>query len=128
MTPENAIASLDRQIAQHGQEITLTRVTGVANQAKFTATMRAFVRGYSREELTSTIIQGDTLVILSPTHIEASRWPGPKVANPTGPKTYPRVPLATDPMVIAGKTRTIQYADPTYINGKLAKIKVQVRG
>jgi len=128
VTPENAIASLDRQIAQHGQKITLTRVTGVANQAKFTATMRAIVRGYQPKELIGTIAQGDTKVILSVTDIEVARWPGPKVSNPMAPKIDPRVPLKSDPMVIEGVSRTIQAAAPFYIDGKLIKVEIQVRG
>lgn len=59
MTPVAAIASLDRQIAKHGQAIAFRR--GATQQAA-----TGFVRGYRAEQLVGLITQADREVIVSP--------------------------------------------------------------
>lgn len=64
MTPTEAIAALDRQIAAHGQSISFRRGAD-------TAAMTAFVRGYRPEQLVGLITQADRQVALSPSHLGA---------------------------------------------------------
>lgn len=128
MTPAAAIAALDNRLAQDGEDIILQRVVGAANQATFGAKCRAFVRGYQPHQLIGTIIQGDSHVILSPTDINRSGWPGAQVAKPSTANMDARIPLTTDKLVQFGKTRSIQAATPFYIDGELVRIELQVRG
>jgi len=127
MTPEAAIAMLNRQLAAHGQDIRLTRNTlgpgGVL--IPFSVECRAFVRSYKADELVGGIIQGDTLVVLAPTEIEAQGWPGAEV-TPTNQDR--RVPRKDDKCVIAGKSRNVEAGTPFYLNGELVRIELQVRG
>lgn len=128
MTPEAAIASLDRMIEQNGEEVCLQRITGTVNQATFSATVRAFVRGYQPQELVGSIVQGDSKVILSPTGIAAAQWPGPQIVRIPPVTTDVRVPTTNDKCVIAGRTRNIQAATPFYLGGQLVRTELNVKG
>lgn len=126
MTPEESIAMLDRQLAAHGQDVTLRRLTGT-QLIPFDVVCRAFVRGYGPDELTGTIAQGDSLVILSPTEIEANDWPGPN-SSATPDTSDRRVPRKGDKVVIAGRVRNVEAPAPIYLGGELVRINLQVRG
>lgn len=63
MTPAEAIRSLDRQLAEHGQDIVLRK----GNTTVGEKTVRAFVRGFKPSELIGGIKQGDKKVIISAT-------------------------------------------------------------
>ena len=127
MSPEDAIASLNRQLSQHGEDIILTRVVGTSNQAKSSAKVRAFVRGYAPHELVGGIIQGDSHVTISPTDLARTQWPGGTVSNQSDLSDH-QVPLKNDRCVVAGRTRTVQAAQPFYLSGVLVRIEMQVRG
>lgn len=107
MSPEQAIAALDRQIALHGQDVVLRR--GTADYP-----MRGWVRGYRPDELAGGIQQGDSDVVLSPTDLAAAGFPGP--------------PKRLDVLVTAGRARSVQLADPVQIGGKTVRHNLQVRG
>jgi hypothetical protein len=77
VTPADAIAMLDRQLAAHGEDVELRR--GSAAAPTKTGTIRAFVRGYKPEELINGLTQKDRNVILSPTGLGAIAWPGDPV-------------------------------------------------
>ena len=62
MTPAQAIAQLDRQMAKHGQVINFKR-------AAVTQAAVGFVRGYKAEQLVGMITQKDREVIVSPTSL-----------------------------------------------------------
>lgn len=128
MSPEDAIASLDRFLSDNGQDIQLVRITGAANQATFSAKVRAFVRDYKPTELVGSIIQGDSHVVVSATDIARSNWPGPQPVRSPPVMTDTRVPATNDKAVIAGKTRNIQAATPFYLGGQLVRIEMAVRG
>jgi hypothetical protein len=113
MTPAQAIAMLDRQIAKHGQPVVLRRV--VANAAATEATVSAFVRGYKPDELVAGIVQGDTLVTLSPTSV-------------AGTPFSPAVPRRGDKVLIDGRLRSVELADPVSIAGVMVRLNLQVRG
>lgn len=117
---------LERQLAAHGQDVRLQRLTGT-QQVFFEVTCRALVRGYEPRELIGGILQGDSKVILSPGEIEANGWPGPNSsATPTAQDR--RIPRKDDKVVIAGKTRNVEAGAPIYLAGELVRIELQVRG
>jgi hypothetical protein len=121
MTPAGAISMLDRQIAEHGQTITLRRPGTPGVEAE----LPAFVRGYRPEELVGAIIQGDSEVTISPTDIASSGWPG-ALAQTDG--TDPMVPRKGDKVVLKGRVRNIEAAVPIYIADTPVRVKLMVRG
>jgi hypothetical protein len=129
MTPAEATAMLRRQLAAHGQDVTLQRVTqgpsGVP--VKYKVDCRAFVRGYQPAELVGGILQGDSKVVLSVAEIEAQGWPGPN-SSTTPTNQDRRVPRKGDDIIIMGKSRNIEVATPVYLNGELVRIELAARG
>lgn len=124
MTPASALASLDRQLASHGEDVVLQRVTGSNNQVTFSVTVRAMVRAISAEELAAGIAQTDSVVILSPTQIAAAQWPGPS-APPVGDA---RLPRKGDRVVVQGRLRNVDLVKPIYLGSALVRIELRVLG
>lgn len=63
MIPAQAIASLDSQLAAHGQTITIRKTNSVAPAV----TVKAFVRGLQASEIIgTTLTQSDKKVTISP--------------------------------------------------------------
>lgn len=121
-------SDLDQMLRSDGQQVTLRRVTGTTNQVSVDCQCWAFVRNYNASELAGAIIQGDSAVILSATDIIAAQWPGGQaVTNPPG-VSDPRVPRATDRVIIEGRARAVISAEPIYIGGELHRVNLQVRG
>lgn len=117
MTPAQHIADLDAALAEDGEDITLRRssITDL--------TVRAFVRGISPEQLAVGIKQDNSNVIISPSEIIANGWPG------TVSDTIDvRVPTTNDKMVIAGRTRQIEFVAPIYVGGELVRMDIRVTG
>jgi hypothetical protein len=129
MTPAEATAMLRRQLAAHGQDVTLQRVTqgpsGVP--VKYKVDCRAFVRGYQPAELVGGILQGDSKVIMSAAELEAQGWPGPN-SSTTPTNQDRRIPRKGDDIIIMGKSRNIEVATPVYLNGELVRIELAARG
>jgi hypothetical protein len=123
MTPE--IAALDRAIARAGETVTLRRITGTSPQTFFDVVLSAVCRGYKPVELIGAIVQGDSLVILSPTDIDRVQWPGGQTPATIGDV---RVPKVNDKVIQQGKPRNVQAANPVYVRGELVRIELQVRG
>jgi hypothetical protein len=113
MSPADAIEMLDRQIAEHGQTITLERL--VPNQPAVTATVRGFTRGYKPDELANGVQQGDSTVVLSPSSLAGT----PFAAT---------LPTINNKAVFHGRRRNVIMADPVYINDVLVRVNLQVRG
>lgn len=113
MTPSAAIAMLDRQLAEHGQDVVLRRP--VAGGTAIERTARAFVRGYRPDELSGGIQQGDSLVTLSPSSIPAEF-------------SAPARLRVNDRIKVSGRERNVQYVDPVEISGVLVRVNVLVRG
>lgn len=107
MSPDQAIAALDRQIALHGQDVVLRR--GATDYP-----MRGWVRGYRPDELAGGIQQGDSDVVLSPTGLAAAG--------------FPDRPKRGDKLLTTGRLRNVEYADPVQIGGKTVRHNLQVRG
>lgn len=104
MTPAAAIAALDRQIAAHGQNAKLERLSPAA-----LGDVRVFFRGYRPEELSGGIQQGDSAAILSPTSLRASGLPG-----------YQRI-IAREQQAIGRDKRINGRIDPVTLDGIMAR-------
>ncbi len=114
MTPAAAIASLDRQLAQHGQSVTLRRLVPNEPDAVEHAT-RAFVRNYRPQEVTGGITIGSSNVVLSPTGLAGSAFAA-------------ELPKVTDKVVILGRPRNIMATEPVVIADVLVRINLVVAG
>ena len=123
---EQAIADLDAALASDGEWIELQRLTGT-QLIPFKVRCRAFVCGYAAQELVGGISQTDSKVIMSPTEIIRSGWPGPNSsATPTDQDR--RVPRKGDAVIIAGRKRAVETAGGVYPGGELVRIEMRVLG
>lgn len=128
---EAAIRDLDSALAEAGENIRLQRLTLGPNGAQipFEVTCRASVRQYQPSELAGGIIQGDSLVILSPTEIIKAQWPGGTPQSSDADKRVPRGGAGQgDKVIIQGRARNIEAAAPYYLAGELVRIELQCRG
>jgi len=108
MTPTQAIAMLDEQLADHGEDIALRHMA--AGAAASTETVRAFVRGYKPDEVVGAMQQGDGKIAISPTGLVAP-------------------PKFNDKTVIGGsKVRNVQGVEEILLAGVIVRYNLQVRG
>jgi hypothetical protein len=114
MTPIHMIATLDRLLQQAGQQVDVVRVTGTTTQTRQTVTVTAVVRDFQARDLVPGLIQGDRLVILSPTTLVANAFPLPLRKG--------------DEVVIGGRIHIVQSANPISAGDQLVRIELQVRG
>lgn len=114
------IEALDRALARSGQSVTLRRLPTVDIED-----VPALVRGYSPQELVDGITQQDSLVIISPTQINAEVWPGAQVS---GQKDI-RIPSKNrgDLCIINNETRSVQAGVGIYVGDTLVRIEFRVR-
>lgn len=122
------IAELDRSLAVDGEDFVLRRVVGTNSPVNTDVTCRGVVRGYQPQELTTNIIQGDAKIILSPTQIIATSWPGGAPATGANAALDHRVPRRGDKAVVQGKVLNIEAAAPIYLDNVLVRIELQIRG
>jgi hypothetical protein len=125
---QREVAELDKSLVVDGEDFILRRVIGAANQTNIDVLCRGFVRRYKAQELTSVIIQGDSNIIMSPTRIIAAQWPGGTPVTASDAALDRRVPRKNDKVVLQGKVRNIETAEPIYIANELVRIEIQVRG
>ena len=127
MSPEFMIGKINDALAKAGEDITLRRIYGQAPRTNFVdVTVRASVRSFAPEELVGGINQTDSKVVISPTEIANSGWPGGEIASAT--VVNPSLPRINDTAVINGRKRTIQVVDPIYVQGDLVRIEMRVLG
>ena len=124
---EQAIADLDAALAADGERIELWRETGTTTKIPFKVKCRAFVRGYSAQELVGGISQTDSKVILSPTEITRSGWPGPN-SSATSTNQDRRMPRKGDAVIISGRKRAVETAGGIYLASELVRIEMRVLG
>lgn len=101
MTPIDAIAALDRQIAAHGQSITFKR--GSTGQ-----TARGFVRGFKPEQLVGLLTQASRQVTVSPSTLGSY------------------VPRANDTFGTLGSLGTVIAAEPIHIGTTIVRWNITV--
>ena len=102
MTPQSAIAMLDRQIAAHGQDISF-------RSGSTTHSARGFVRGYKPEQLVGLITQQDRSVIVSPSSLAGY------------------VPTAQDDFQTMGQLGKVVAAEPIAVAGVIVRWNLTVR-
>lgn len=129
---DEAILDLDRALIQDeaGEVVTLQRLTlgpgGV--QIPFGVDVWASIRGYRPDEIVagSGITQKDVKVIMSPTEINRSGWPG-AAAAPAG--TDKRLPRHGDRILTGRGTLAVQGdAAGIFMGATLVRIECQARG
>lgn len=115
MTPEQAKASLARQIAMHGETATLRRLNASPPHTEETG-VAVFVRGYEPDELVGAIQQGDRKIIVP--------------ADNVGSFPVPFRERSTDRIEVRGQEMTIQAVDDSTrrIAGTLVAYEIRVRG
>lgn len=129
MTPANARSSLARQIAQHGQTITIVRTTGTTTPTTVSATIMAFVRGdmdrnERRDGLVGQFQQGDLWIVIDPTDLESASWPG---AGAVAGRSAV-VPIRGDKITVEGRVRSVVIAEARDVQGTIVRINVIARG
>lgn len=116
MTPEVAIAMLDRQLAKHGSDVEMYRIVGSgpsATKQGLGVAIRAHVRTLKDYEVTAGLTQDDHMVILSPTSF-ASWLPGK--------------PQKGDKIMLEGLPCNVEVPRPIRINGTLVRLELKVKG
>ncbi|MBN8987423.1 MAG: hypothetical protein J0H42_04205 [Rhizobiales bacterium] len=127
MTPADAIASLDAQLRQSGEDITLRRV--FTGSAPVDVVCRARVNRVDNSNSASGPKVALYEVFLSPTEINAAGWPGDRVVEPV--TIDQRIPRENGPdrVLMRGENaRTIIQCDPKFIGSTLVRINLRVSG
>jgi len=127
-SPQREVHELDKSLVVDGEDVVLRRIVGTVHQVMVDVVCRAFVRRYQAQELTDMIIQGDSHVIISPTQIIDAQWPGGQPIHASDATLDHRVPRKNDKLVVQGKVRNIETAEPIYIANELVRIEMTVRG
>jgi hypothetical protein len=125
MTPASAIASLDKQLAEHGEDCTLRRKEGSPLVEK-DVTVRASVRGVRSSEVVGTVTQAYSKAVISMTQILAASWPVGHTVTPGA--VDPRLPRANDFLIVKGKQRQIMFVNPIAIDGTVVRVNLTVAG
>lgn len=127
MTAE--IAALDDALERAGEDVVLRRFAGKApNQVSVDVTVRAVVRTVSADQVVGTIVQNDLNVVISPSQIIAAQWPGGLRDGAVQSAAAPRIPRATDKIVIQGRERQIRIAKPIFVGGVWVRCDLVVAG
>lgn len=129
MTPEYIVSVLVRQLAAHGETVTLQRLSkgSIPQAVEAEVECRAFVRslqgGNQKEALINSVAQTDLWLIMAPIEIEAAGWESGAQAG-----ADQRVPMKGNKVRVAGRLRNIEAVHPFYVNDVLVRIEMQVRG
>lgn len=102
MTPEQAIGMLDRQLARHGDDVSLGRAA--AEQGA-----RGLVRGYRPEQLVGLVTQAHRAVTISPTSLNGFE------------------PRERDTFGAGGKLGVVEAAEPVRLNDVVVRWNLRVR-
>lgn len=125
MTPEQAIAQLDRALALNGQPAILRRLTGTSNQVPVDAAVTVFSRRADPTALVGAQVQVTNDVVISPSDLDRARWPGPAPANYVGDWAVPR---KGDLLIGPDGQRQVMAAAPKRMAGILVRIDLLVQG
>lgn len=121
------IAALDAALAKAGEDVVLRRVYGVAPRTNYVdLPMRAVVADYSPEELLGGIAQTDSKVILSPTPIANSGWPGGNAVSATLPDQS--LPRLHDKIIAGDRVRNVEFVSAITVTNMLVRIELRISG
>lgn len=127
MDPEEAIAALDEMLAQE-EVVTLRRVIGVdRNAINVDVRCPAKVAAFRPEQLVGGINQTDSHVIISPTPIRQSGWPGGHV-TPAGVDAQTPLADGATKCVVQGRVRNVAFVNSVKLAGQLVRIEMTVSG
>lgn len=130
MTPQQARSSLDRMLAQAGQDATMTRYYGT-QLSPVSVALRIHLSDYTPEELAkdSSLVAGARKGIISTTEINRAQWPGAVPEGQAEPGD-PRIPRHGDKIALAsGEVVTVDRAwEATRLHtpGELVRINMTV--
>jgi hypothetical protein len=114
MTPAETIAALDRQLAKHGEDVSIIRYTAPSGNPRPKVEVpgiKAFVRPVKAEELAGNIDQTASNVVVSPTDVTAL------------------LPLKKgDKVVIDGRERSIEVPKPILMGSTVVRVNLVVLG
>lgn len=114
------LAQLDRRLLERGQIITLRRIVGTGpNATSVQIDVPAFVKASTVEDFTGTLVQQNLFVIISPTHILGTTWPG------VGQK--PMVKMG-DKALIYGQMRNVERVSPFFEGNQCIRMDMVVKG
>jgi hypothetical protein len=129
MTPAQAIAMLDRQLAENGENVILRRRSGEPPDDTYQAvTCRARVDAAETSASPAGIRLSELAIIMSPTQINQAAWPGGVGVSVSSPDQIDlRFPVEndTDDLVIRGKARVITFVDAKVMNGVLVRLNLR---
>lgn len=113
INPTEAIAELDRALAETGEDVILRRYTASTGspRPKIDLPMKAFVRPLQAEELVGNMDSSFSKVITSPTG-----------------KTGMLPMLKGDKIVIDGRERNVELPKPIKFAGQLVRITLMIGG
>jgi hypothetical protein len=130
------VARLDRQIRLRGEPIEIRRNVGTSNTLSVTANVRGIVKPLTTEQLIVGTSQ-NFLVVLSPTDIRRTKWPGSKGADVpiTGlkqighrPSIDNQMPTTSDVLFFRGAQANITGRSLVYDKGEIVRIELKVAG
>lgn len=127
MSPEQAIAQLDRALALNGAPATLRRTVGngPSTQVHIDAPVTAFVRRAEPATLIGAQVQAMNEVVISPTDITRAQWPGPMPAGWVGDWEVPR---KGDTVILQEGPRMVMASRPLRMAGQLVRLELTVQG
>jgi len=125
MEPEECIADLDESLAMDGEDVVLQRMTaGVTVADECTVRAKVSEAGSGRpQDLIGNVVQGDTILIMSPTQIAAVGWTAGRASGDDD-----RVPTKGNRVIRAGRALSVQKGFGIFIRGELVRIEVHARG
>lgn len=126
-TPAGMIDRLDEALSRRGEDAILRRVVGTSNQQFVDVAIRVMIQETTPEPMTpgGAVTQDRSMIILSPTQIDAAGWPGGVPPNFIGD---PRVPLKGYQMIARGRARNIETVTAKVRGGTLVRLELTVAG
>lgn len=121
------IAALDSALARGGEDAILRRKVGKStNAVNIDVPVRVRTDVLSADQIAGKLTQNSLNVIMSPTQIMNAQWPGGIYDGPITSPVDPRIPRATDFIVIQGKEREVVVSKPFIIGGVWVRNELRV--
>ena len=123
------ITDLDAALAESGELIILRRTVGTLNQTNIDCeNLPANVRTPRLEELVEGITQDDLRVIISPTRIAETQWPGGGVDAPAPFNPDRSLPKKSDRIIRGGYVYRVEKVEAIKVNNVVVRIEMLTKG